>query len=181
MSSKVNTSVTTEAFMPVKAIINNVIELDNGEKVAGIKISPRNIFILESNDQFSVIDGLKDFYNTLDFEFWLIISDRKVDISVYIAQLQMQYNQAQSPVIRKLINQDLKKASDFADDVSDTEFYILFKEKNMEVIQKRIRNMLNQLAMAGLSSSQANNDDLRTILDSFLNGGDKTEFGTVMS
>ena len=179
MSSK--TSSTTESFVPVRAIINNVIELDNGEKVAGVKVSPRNIFILEENDQFGVIDGLKDFYNTLDFEFWLVIADRPVDISVYIAQLQMQYNQAQNPVIRKLINQDLKKASDFSDDVSDVEFYFLFKERNMELIQKRIRLMINGLANAGLSSSQANNDDLRTILDNFLNSGQKTEFGTVMA
>lgn len=180
MSSK-NRGITTESFVPVRAIINNVIELDNGEKVAGVKVSPRNIFILEENDQFGVIDGLKDFYNLLDFEFWLVIADRPVDISVYIAQLQMQYNQAQDPVIRKIINQDLKKASDFSDNVSDIEFYFLFKEKNMELIQKRIRIMINGLANAGLSSSQANNDDLRTILDNFLNSGQKTEFGTVMA
>lgn len=180
MSSKTS-SITTESFVPVRAIINNVIELDNGEKIAGVKVSPRNIFILEENDQFGVIDGLKNFYNTLDFEYWLIITDRPVDISVYIAQLQMQYNQAQNPVIRKLINQDLRKASEFSDGVNDTEFYILFKDKNMELIQKRLRIMINGLASAGLASSQANNDDLRTILDSFLNGGQKTEFGTVMA
>ena len=51
----------------------------------------------------------------------------------------------------------------------------------MEIVQKRIRIMLNGLARAGLASAQANNDDLRTILDNFLNGGSRTEFGTVMS
>ena len=180
MSSKVS-SGTTESFVPVKAIINNMIELDNGEKVAGIKVSPKNIFIMDENDQFTVIDRLKDFYNTIDFEFWLVIADRPVDISVYIAQLQMQYNNAKDPVIRKLINEDLRKASDFNDDVSDVEFYFLFKDKNVEIIQKKIRLIINGLANAGLTSGQANNEDLRSILDNFLNGGDKTEFGTVMA
>lgn len=179
MSTK--TSGTTESFVPVKAIINNMIELDSGFKVAGVKVAPKNIFIMEENEQFNVIDSLKDFYNTLDFEFWLVIADRPVDISVYIAELQMMYNQAQNPVIRKLINQDLSKAEDFNDDVSDVEFYFLFKDKNVEMIQKKIRLMINGLANAGLSSSQANNDDLRSILDNFLNGGDKTEFGTVLA
>ena len=179
MSSK--TSGTTESFVPVKTIVNNMIELDNGMKVAGVKIYPKNIFILEENDQFNVIDSLKDLYNTMDFEFWTIMTDRPVDISVYIAQLQMMYNQAQNPVIRKLINQDLSKAEDFNEDVSDVEFYFLFKDKNVEMIQKRIRLMINGLANAGLSSSQANNEDLRSILDNFLNGGDKTEFGTVLA
>ena len=91
----------------------------------------------------------------------------------------MMYNQAQNPVIRKLINQDMSKADEFCDTVSDVEFYFLFKDKNVEMIQKKIRLMINGLANAGLSSSQANNDDLRSILDNFLNGGNKTEFGTV--
>lgn len=180
MSTK--TSGTTESFVPVKAIINNMIELDSGFKVAGVKVAPKNIFILDEGDQFNVIDGLKDFYNTLDFEFWLIIADRPVDISVYIAELQMMYNQAQNPVIRKLINQDLSKAEEFNDNVSDIEFYILFKDKNVEMIQKKIRLIINGLATnAGLSSNQANNEDLRSILDNFLNAGQKTEFGTVLA
>ena len=179
MSSK--TSGTTESFVPVRAIMNNMIELDNGMKVAGVKVAPKNIFIMEENDQFGVIDGLKDFYNTLDFEFWLVIADRPVDISVYIAELQMMYNQAQNPIIRKIINQDLSKAEDFNDDVSDIEFYFLYKEKNVEIVQKKIRLMINGLANAGLASSQANNEDLRSILDNFLNGGQKTEFGTVLA
>ena len=180
MSSKTSSS-TTESFIPVKAIINNMIELDSGFKVAGVKVAPKNIFILDENDQFNVIDGLKDFYNTIDFEFWLIIADRPVDISVYMAELQMMYNQAQSPVIRKLINQDLSKAEEFNDNVSDIEFYILFKDKNVEMIQKKIRLIINGLANAGLASNQANNEDLRSILDNFLNGGQKTEFGTVLA
>lgn len=174
-------STKTDFDVPVKAILNNLIELDNGEKVAGVKIIPRNIFILEENDQFSILSRLKDMYNTFDFEFWLVVTDRPVDIAVHIAQLQAQFNQSQSSLARKLISQDLQKADQFINEgVSDVEFYFLFKEKNIEIIQKRIRLMMNGLAQAGLFSSQANNDDLRMILDSFLNAGEKTEFGTVM-
>lgn len=180
MSTKTS-SATTESFIPIKAIVNNMIELDSGFKVAGVKVAPKNIFIMEENDQFGVIDGLKDFYNTLDFEFWLVVADRPVDITIYIAELQMMYNQSQNPVIRKLINQDLAKAEEFNDNVSDIEFYLLFKDKNVEMIQKKIRRMINGLASAGLSSSQATNEDLRSILENFLNGGQKTEFGTVLA
>ena len=176
-----SSKIGTESLIPVKNIANNVILLDNGLKVAGVKVSPRNIFILESAEMYGVIEGLKDFYNTLDFEFWLVIADRPVDIASYIAQLQVAYNQSQSPIIRKLLNQDLEKANNFSDGVSDVEFYILFKEKQDEVIQKRIRMMLNGLASAGLASSQANDDDLRSILDSFFNDNERIEFGTVMS
>ena len=179
MSSK--SSANTESFVPIKTIENNMITLDSGFMVAGVKVAPKNIFILDEGDMFGVIDGLKDFYNTIDFEFWLIVADRPVDISVYIAELQMMYNKSQSPVIRKLINQDLKKADDFNDTVSDVEFYFLFKEKNLEMVNKKVRLLINGLANAGLSSSQANNEDLRSIIENFLNGGLKTEFGTVLA
>ena len=64
--------------------------------------------------------------------------------------------------------------------VADTEYYLLFKERNTDVIQKRIRMLINGLASAGLNASQTNNDDLRTIIDSFLSGGETANFGTVM-
>ena len=65
--------------------------------------------------------------------------------------------------------------------IVDTDYYILFKDKDVDALQKRIRLMINGLATCGLNAAQVNNDDLRIILDNFLNGGKTTEFGTVMS
>ena len=55
------------------------------------------------------------------------------------------------------------------------------KDKRPEIIQKRIQNIISGLANAGLQSSQVSNDDLRVLLDGFMNGGDTINFGTVMS
>ncbi len=152
-----------------------------GYKVTGVKITPRNIFILDGNAQENVLISLKNFYNMIDFEFWLVVADRPVDLSVYMSQLQLQLNDTQTPAIRKLILQDLDKGQSFINNnIVDTEYYFLFKEKNEDVIQKKIRLLINGLATCGLNASQASNDDLRIILDNFLNGGNTTEFGTVM-
>ena len=179
---KIQTSKYTQDWIPVKAIENGVIILENKGRVTGVKIRPRNIFILDPGTQESVIIGLKNFYNTIDFDFWLISADRPVDISGYLARLQLLYNQTSSPVIRKMINQDIMKANNFMDNnVTDTEYFILFKEKKPEMIQKKLRTLITGLANCGLDSAQTSNDDLRTILDNFLNAGMKTEFGTVVS
>ena len=55
--------------------------------------------------------------------------------------------------------------------VVDTEYFLLFKERDMDRIQRRIRMLINALATAGLSAKQTSNEDLRVILDNFLNGG----------
>ena len=172
----------TEDWIPVKSIENGMILLDNKSRVTGVKIKPRNIFIMDRATQENVIISLKNFYNTIDFEFWLISADRPVDINGYLARLQLLYNQTNSPIIRKMISQDIMKANSFMENnVTDTEYYILFKEKNLEMIQKRLRTLITGLANCGLDSTQTSNDDLRTILDNFLNGGIRTDFGTVVS
>lgn len=181
MSSKTTTSSKyTEDWIPVKNISNGMIELDNKVKVTGVKIRPRNIFILDSNSRNSIIAMLRTFYDSIDFEFWLISTDRPVDISNYLATLQIQYNQVSDPRIKKIISQDIEKANDFIKNVSDTEFFILFKEKNPDTIQKRLRTLMMGLSNAGLDSVQVSNTDLRVILDSFLNGGMTTESKAVL-
>ena len=177
-----NSSAYTENWLPIKNIVNNTILLDNKKMVTGVKIQPRNIFILDENVQNGVLDSLKTFYNLIDFEFWLVVAERPVDINLYISQLQLQLNDTQSPVYRKLIMDDISKAELFmSNGIVDTEYFILFKEKDTEIIQKRIRELINNLVSCGLIASQTSNEDLRMILDNFLNGGTNFRSGTVMS
>ena len=172
---------STEDWLPVRSIQNNCIITYGNNKVSGVKITPRNIFILDQSSQDNVLISLKNFYNMLDFEFWLVVSDRPVDISVYMSQLQLLLNNTQNTAIRKLILQDLDKGNTFINNnIVDTEYYILFKEKDDNMLEKKIRLLINGLATCGLNASQVTNDDLRIVLDNFLNGGQTTEFGTVM-
>jgi hypothetical protein len=66
------------------------------------------------------------------------------------------------------------------DNVTDTEYYILFKDKNVDMLQKRIRTVILGLSNCGLDSVQVSNNDLRVVLDSFLNSGMHTESKVVI-
>lgn len=177
-----NSSVYSEDWLPIRQILNGMIQLETGEFVTGVKVTPKNIFLLEQGMQNNIIYSLQNFYNSIDYEFWLIIADRPVDINVYLSRLQLLYNNTQSPEIRKLIMQDINKANMFMSieyNVVDTEYYILFKEKRLELVQKKLHNIMSGLANCGLQSQQASNEDLRMLLDNFLNDGEKSTFGTV--
>lgn len=184
LNSNNNSGVSySEDWVPVRQILNGMIQLDDGSYVTGVKVMPKNIFILDPSSQNNIIFKLRDFYNSLDFEFWLLIADRPVDIDVYLSRLQLMYNNAQDNAIKKLIMQDINKANLFMSqelNVVDTEYYILFKEKRLELVQKKLYNIISQLAGAGLQSTQTSNNDLRVVLDNFLNGGEQTNFGAVM-
>lgn len=171
----------TENWLPLKAISNGIMYNTKNEMITGVKIQPRNIFILDQGSMDNALIGLMNFYNTIDYEFWLVVADRPVDIAVYQAELQVLYNKTQDQRVRKLIAQDMQKGEYFINnDVVDTEYFLLFKEKNGEMLQKKLRSMINNLAGAGLVASQTSNDDLRMIIDNFLNGGKKYESGGVM-
>lgn len=174
-------SILTENWITIKDINNNIIFLDDKKMVTGVKIQPRNIFIMDQQSQYNVVDKLRTFYNLIDFEFWLIVADRPVDINLYISQLELHLNSVQDPAIRKLIVDDIAKADLFINnDVVDTEYYILFKDDNTESLNKRVRNLINNLATCGLIASQTSNDDLRMVMDNFLNGGTSFKNRSVM-
>ena len=172
-----------EDWLPIKGIANGMIQTDRGEYVTGVKITPKNIFILDEGMQNSILSGLGNFYNTIDYEFWLLIADRPVDIGVYLAKLQMQYSNTENAGMKKLIMQDIEKANMFMSEsynIVDTEYFLLFKEKKMEIVQKRIHNLISGLASVGLSASQTSNNDLRMIIDNYLNDGEQINFRTVI-
>lgn len=171
----------TENWVRIRSIKNGIITLPNKDMVTGVKIEPKNIFIMDQIRQDNVINALRNCYNTFNFEFWLIAADRPVDISVYTSQLELMLNEPLSNVQRKMIMQDLEKADMFINNqVVDTEYYILFKESRMEVLQDKLRTIVNGLASCGLLATPTTDDDLRIILDNFLNGGVRTDFGTVV-
>lgn len=181
MATKSKSKYTVDDI-PIKSITNGAIILNNNLKVTGIKIMPRNIFILDWDSQNAIIANLKNVYNIIDYEFWIIAADRPVDINLYLSQLQLQYNNLQDNSKRKIIVEDINKANMFmSNNVVDTEYFLLFKDKDQDLIQKRIRNLIGAFGNAGLSTHQVTNDDLRMILDNFLNGGKSTTFGTVVS
>ena len=181
---KISNSPFTEDWIPVRQILNGMIQLESGEYVTGVKVHPRNIFIVDQGLQNAIIGNLRNFYNSISFEFWLIVADRPVDIGLYLSNLQILFNNTDSPIQKKLIMEDINKANLFMSaeyNIVDREYFILFKEKRMELIQKNLHTLISGLANSGLKSNQVSNDDLRMILDNFLNGGAHTTFGTVMS
>ena len=171
----------TEDWLPIRGIQNNMIITRDNVKVTVVKITPRNIFILDRSTQENILLALRNFYNTIDYEFWLVVADRPVDISVYMSQMQLLLNDTHSPAVRKLIMQDIDKGEKFIrNNVVDTEYYFLFRGKDPDLLMKRVRQMINGLATCGLNASLISNSDLKLVMENFLNGGNTTQFGTVM-
>ncbi len=173
----------SEDWVPISSISNGMIELEKGGFLTGVKIEPKNIFILDANAENNVIGNFRNLYNSIDYEFWLIVADRPVDIEVYKSQLLVEHSKQQNPAIRKILLQDIKKADAFGStqyNVVDTDYYLLFRDMKVEILNKRLASIMTGLANCGLNSVQVSNHDLRSLLDNFYNDSAKVEFGMVV-
>ena len=55
MNQNLNQSKWTEDWINIQSITNGMIVLPNQDKVSGVKITPRNIFILDEDSQANVL------------------------------------------------------------------------------------------------------------------------------
>ena len=57
----------SEDWIPIRQIMNGMIQLDNGYYVTGVKVVPKNIFIMDPGTQNNTISQLRNLYNSIDF------------------------------------------------------------------------------------------------------------------
>ena len=107
----------------------------------------------------------------------LIVADRPVDINLYLSQFHLQF-EALTQIARKLLLKILKSRIvwQWVVNAVDTEYYILFRDKSTEVLQKRVQTLISQLASTGLVSRQVSQDDL-SFYSKFLKWGVKNDLG----
>ena len=67
--SKKTNSPYAEDWLPINQILNGMIQLETGEFVTGVKVAPKNIFLLDEPTQNNIIYNLQNFYNSVDYEF----------------------------------------------------------------------------------------------------------------
>ena len=88
-SKKGASSPFTEDWLPIRSIQNNMIVTRDNYKVTGVKITPRNIFILDPEMQNNILIGLRNFYNTIDYEFWLVVADRPLKKGKHLSVIML--------------------------------------------------------------------------------------------
>ena len=178
--AKVNNNAQPETvasvWATVRQITSGVVVLNTGELVSGVKIIPRNIFIMQQDDTNAIIYGLSKFYDSIDFDYWLIIGDKPVDLNNYFNSVQNIYNTSSSEHIRAIARDDIVKANKYVSGdygVSDTEYFLLFKDKTIQSVQERISKIISGIRECDLDATQVSNDELRLVMDTFLSNGKK--------
>jgi hypothetical protein len=183
MKKTAQNKVTTQKFIEIQDIIDNVVIFSNNRACTVMEIMATNFSLQSIEEQQVKIYSYASFLNSLSFPIQIIVISRQLDISSYIKQLEAAEKSAPNNSLASHIKDYKEFVSQLIQSrtVLDKKFYIAinysFLEKgatsvaasrNKDVFVKDAKNMLGskarsieqQLLRVGLKSKQLNKAEL---------------------
>lgn len=99
---------STQNFVPVSDIKQNVVILKDGRMCSILLASSINFALKSADEQRAILGQFQTFLNTLDFSLQIYIQSRRLDIEPYLGQLRErevdQYNDLMKIQLREYID-----------------------------------------------------------------------------
>lgn len=118
---------STQMYMNIAEIKENVIILKNGGLRAILQTSSVNFNLKSEDEQNSIIYSYQNFLNTLEFPIQIHVQSRKLDIDHYIDEVREKAKVQNNPLLKE-------KTTEYADYIERLIEYADIMEKNFYVI-----------------------------------------------
>ena len=138
-----NANHSTQLYLRIAEIRDNVVVLKNGGIRAVLKTSSVNIHLKSEEEQNAVIYSYQNFLNTIEFPIQIVVRSKKLDLDNYLDQLSAIAGKQPNPLLK---NQTLdyidyiKRLIEYAD-IMQKEFYVIIpydppRAKKITIFQK---------------------------------------------
>lgn len=128
------TKATTQKFIEILDIVDNVVLLTSGNACSVIEIQATNFALLSQEEQNVRVLSYSSLLNSLSFPIQIFIRSKKIDISSYLKLLDQEVEKSQNQLLR----QQIKLYKDFVQElvkvnaVLDKKFYIAVPYTGLE-------------------------------------------------
>lgn len=118
---------STQQFVPIKEIRDNVVVLKNGELRSVIMCQAINLDLKSQDEQTAIILQFQSFLNALEFSIEIIASSRRLDIRPYIMKLEQRLEEIEGDLLRIQTREYISFIRQFNEefDVMSKYFYIV--------------------------------------------------------
>lgn len=134
---------STQLYLRIAEIRDNVVVLKNGGIRAVLKTSSVNIHLKSEEEQNAVIYSYQNFLNTIEFPIQIVVRSKKLDLDNYLDQLNDIAGKQPNPLLK---NQTLdyidyiKRLIEYAD-IMQKEFFVIIpydppRAKKITIFQK---------------------------------------------
>lgn len=170
---------TTQQFIPIEEIKDDLIFLKDGSVSIVITTSAVNFELLFETEQISIIQSFAGFINSLSFPIQIVIRSRRLDVSSYLTNLDRAALGQRNPLLKNMIGSYRRFAESIIkeNNVLDKQFYVCINVTSTELwtLSKNIKNkskraltilsprrdhVLKQLARLGLKARQLDTPEL---------------------
>ncbi|KKQ37036.1 MAG: hypothetical protein A3H17_03235 [Candidatus Levybacteria bacterium RIFCSPLOWO2_12_FULL_37_14] len=128
------TKATTQKFIEILDIIDNVVILASGNACSVIEVQATNFALLSQEEQNVRVLSYSSLLNSLSFPIQILIRSKKIDISSYLRLLDDEVAKSQN----QLLKNQIKLYKDFVQElvkvnaVLDKKFYIAISYTGLE-------------------------------------------------
>jgi hypothetical protein len=118
---------STQLYMNIAEIKDNVLVLKNGGLRAVLQTSSVNFNLKSEEEQNSIIYSYQNFLNSLDFPIQIVVQSRKLDIDKYLDGIRALGNKQENPLLKTQTLEYVEyvhKLVEYADIMEKT-FYVI--------------------------------------------------------
>ena len=140
---KTSPSMSTQLFLDIAEIKDNVVVLKNGGLRAILQTTSINFNLKSEEEQNSIIYGYQNFLNSLDFPVQIVIQSRKLDVDKYIESVREIGEQHTNVLLKEQTNEYcdyILKLVEYAD-IMEKKFYVVvpfdpYRNRNQSAFSK---------------------------------------------
>ncbi len=140
---KGNIQQSTQMYLNVAEVRDNVFILKNGGMRAILQVSSINFNLKSEQEQNAIIYAYQGFLNTIDFPVQILVRSRKLDIDSYLDSLNEKREKQTNMLLQRQTFEYveyIKKLVEYAD-IMEKNFYVIvpidpFRTQSMTVFQK---------------------------------------------
>ncbi len=121
------TKNTTQDFVPLRDIKDNVVILKNGQMNTVLLASSINFALKSLDEQEAILRQFQNFLNTLDFSVQFYIQSRRLNIEPYLKLLKERENKQDNDLMRIQLREYMQFIKNFTKevDVMSKSFFII--------------------------------------------------------
>ena len=108
---------STQKFVPIRDIKDNVVILKNGQIVIVLLASSVNIALKSMDEQEAILRQFQGFLNTIDFSIQFYIQSRRLDIEPYMELLRSREDKQDNELMRIQLREYMQFIRTFTEEV----------------------------------------------------------------
>jgi type IV secretory pathway VirB4 component len=122
-----NKQASTQEFVPVRDIRDNVVILKNGQMCMILLASSINFALKSADEQQAILGSFQSFLNTIDFSLQFYTQSRRLNIEPYLLQLQDREPEQDNDLMRIQLREYIQFIRTFVGevDVMSKNFFIV--------------------------------------------------------